>query len=105
MVNQEIVTYLKEGKKRGFSEDVLKKKLLDGGFNAKEIDEATKLMGAAPDAAAKPAKPVAAVKPAAGAAMPGKPGEMPKKKSKIWIWVLVLILIVILILIGLFVFF
>ncbi len=99
MVNQEIVTYLKEGKKRGFSEDVLKKKLLDGGFDAKEVDDAIRLMGAAPGAAAKP---VAAAKPAMGAAMPGRMEEKPKKKSKMWIWILVVVLIIILILIGLF---
>ena len=38
MVNQDIVNYLKEGKKRGFSLQILKQKLLEGGFEDKEIN-------------------------------------------------------------------
>lgn len=38
MANQDIVNYLKEGKKRGFSLQILKQKLLEGGFEDKEID-------------------------------------------------------------------
>lgn len=40
MVNQSIVNYLKEGKKRGFSVDRLRKELVGHGFDVKEVDEA-----------------------------------------------------------------
>ena len=40
MVNKDVVNYLKEGKKRGFSFQLLKQKLLEGGFEDKEISEA-----------------------------------------------------------------
>jgi hypothetical protein len=45
MVNKDIVNYLKEGKKRGFSVQLLKKKLLEGGFKTNDIDEAVKALG------------------------------------------------------------
>jgi len=40
MVIQDIVNYLKEGMSRGFSIQLLKKKLLEGGFKEKDIDDA-----------------------------------------------------------------
>lgn len=40
MVNQDVVNYLREGKKRGFSVHLLKRKLLEGGFQENEIEEA-----------------------------------------------------------------
>lgn len=40
MVNQGILNYLKEGKRRGFSVELLKQKLLDGGFQKTDINEA-----------------------------------------------------------------
>lgn len=40
MVNQDIVNYLREGKKRGFGLALLKKKLLEGGFEEEDIEEA-----------------------------------------------------------------
>jgi len=40
MVNTEIQNYIIEGKKRGFSFHLLKQKLLEGGFDEAEIDEA-----------------------------------------------------------------
>lgn len=42
MVNEDIVNYLKEGVKRGFSLELLKQKLKEGGFNEKDIEEAAK---------------------------------------------------------------
>jgi hypothetical protein len=44
MVNQDIVKYLEEGKKRGFSIQILKQKLLEGGFQEKDIDDAIAAM-------------------------------------------------------------
>jgi len=40
MVNKDVFNYIKEGKKRGFSVQLLKQKLLEGGFEDKEISEA-----------------------------------------------------------------
>lgn len=40
MVNQDILNYLLEGRKRGFGLALLKRKLLEGGFDAADIDEA-----------------------------------------------------------------
>jgi hypothetical protein len=42
MVNQDILKYLTEGKKRGFEIPLLKDKLLKAGFQTKDIDEAVK---------------------------------------------------------------
>lgn len=39
-MNQNIVGYLREGKRRGFSIQLLKKKLLEGGFSEMAVDEA-----------------------------------------------------------------
>jgi hypothetical protein len=44
MVDQNLVNYLKEGKQRGFSINLLKQKLLEGGFNEKDIDDAAKVV-------------------------------------------------------------
>lgn len=44
MVYQDIVKYLEEGKRRGFSIQLLKRKLLEGGFSEKEIDDAIAAM-------------------------------------------------------------
>jgi len=40
MVNQEIINYLNEGLNRGFSLGLLKQKLIGGGFDEKEVEEA-----------------------------------------------------------------
>jgi hypothetical protein len=40
MVNPDIVNFLKEGKIRGFSINLLKQKLLEGGFSEKDVTEA-----------------------------------------------------------------
>lgn len=40
MVNQDIVNYLIEGKRRGFTLALLKNKLLEGGFEETDIDDA-----------------------------------------------------------------
>ncbi len=40
MVNQDVLNYLNEGKKRGFSLQLLKQKLLEGGFEEREINDA-----------------------------------------------------------------
>lgn len=45
-MNKDIVNYLEEGKRRGFSVQLLKKKLVDGGFAEKDIDEAVASMNA-----------------------------------------------------------
>lgn len=45
MVNKDVVNYLKEGAKRGFSHNLLKKKLLEGGFKEADIDEAIGSLG------------------------------------------------------------
>ena len=86
MMDQEIAKYLREGKKRGFSDDILKKKLIDGGFNVKEVSEAMQSMEGTTPATAQPAGAMA---------MPGKPGEGAPKKSKLWIWILVIILLIV----------
>ncbi len=44
MVNQDIVKYLEEGKKRGFSIQLLKKKLLEASFQEKDVDDAIAAM-------------------------------------------------------------
>lgn len=44
MVNKNIVSYLEEGKRRGFGTKLLKQKLLEGGFNSKDIDIALREM-------------------------------------------------------------
>jgi hypothetical protein len=44
MVNQDIVKYLEEGKRRGFSIQLLKKKLLEAGFQEKDVDDAIAAM-------------------------------------------------------------
>src|SRR3989344_1612487 len=41
MVNADILNYLKEGKKRGFTLNILKQKLIEGGFDEKDVNEAT----------------------------------------------------------------
>lgn len=43
-MNQDIVKYLEEGKKRGFSIQLLKQKLLAGGFQEKDVDDAIAAM-------------------------------------------------------------
>jgi hypothetical protein len=48
MVNPEIVKYLQEGKARGFSVQLLKQKLLEGGFDGREVDEAINSIGKVP---------------------------------------------------------
>lgn len=40
MVNQSVVNYIREGKRRGFSIQFLKKKLLEAGFREADVDEA-----------------------------------------------------------------
>jgi len=45
MVNEDIVKYLKEGKKRGIALAALKKKLSVGGFDPKDIEEAANSLG------------------------------------------------------------
>ncbi len=40
MVNQEIVKWLVEAKRRGFSTPLLRKKLLESGFPEKDVDDA-----------------------------------------------------------------
>ncbi len=40
MVNKDVFEYIREGKKRGFSFQLLKQKLLEGGFEEKGINEA-----------------------------------------------------------------
>ena len=40
MVNQEIIGYLNEGLNRGFSIGLLKQKLIEGGFDEREVEEA-----------------------------------------------------------------
>ena len=44
MVNQDIVKYLEEGKRRGFSIQLLKRKLLEGGFQERDVDDAIAAM-------------------------------------------------------------
>lgn len=43
-MNRDIVRYLEEGRKRGFSVQLLKGKLLEGGFLEKDVDEAIATM-------------------------------------------------------------
>lgn len=45
MVNQDIVRYLEEGKRRGFSVQLLKQKLIEGGFAEADVDEAIMAIG------------------------------------------------------------
>jgi len=40
MVNKDILFYLKEGQGRGFSLNILKQKLIEGGFSEEDVDEA-----------------------------------------------------------------
>lgn len=40
MVNREIVGYVTEGRRRGFSVEILKRELLKSGFDAKDVEEA-----------------------------------------------------------------
>ena len=44
MVNKEIVNYLREGKRRGFTIERLKQELLKNGFNPSDVDEAVKIV-------------------------------------------------------------
>lgn len=44
MVHQGILNYLKEGKRRGFSFELLKQKLADGGFHESDINEAVSFL-------------------------------------------------------------
>ena len=44
MVNQDIINYLQEGKRRGFAISLLKEKLRGGGFSEGEINEAIRLI-------------------------------------------------------------
>jgi len=46
MVNQDVVKYLVEGKRRGFSINLLKSKLLEGGFQESDVDEAINYLNA-----------------------------------------------------------
>src|SRR3989344_8979892 len=41
-MNDDIVNYIKEGMRRGFSVGLLKQKLLEAGFNEREVEEAAK---------------------------------------------------------------
>lgn len=47
MVNQDIVNYLREGIKRGFSVGLLRQKLLEGGFQERDVSDAINSMSAA----------------------------------------------------------
>ena len=40
MANKDILFYLKEGQGRGFSLNILKQKLIEGGFSEEDVDEA-----------------------------------------------------------------
>jgi len=44
MVDENIVKYIKEGKRRGFSVNLLKQKLAQGGFDKREVDKAMAMM-------------------------------------------------------------
>jgi len=44
MANKEVIDYLREGRKRGFSFQILKQKLLENGFSDREIEEAISLV-------------------------------------------------------------
>lgn len=44
MVDENIVKYIKEGKRRGFSASLLKQKLAQGGFDKREVDKAMMMM-------------------------------------------------------------
>ena len=44
MVSQDIVNYLKEGQRRGFTIDRLKKELLNNGFDQNAVNEAAGLV-------------------------------------------------------------
>ena len=44
MVNKEIIIYLKEGKRRGFTFERLKQELLKNGFNPVDVDEAARIV-------------------------------------------------------------
>ncbi|MFH1425636.1 MAG: Yip1 family protein [archaeon] len=56
MVNQKIVGYLEEGRRRGFGIPLLKKKLLEGGFRERDVDGAISFINAVPPA--PPKKPI-----------------------------------------------
>lgn len=43
MIDQGVVNFIKEGKRRGFSVNLLKQKLLERGFNERDVDEAIKV--------------------------------------------------------------
>ena len=86
MVNQKLVDYLKEGKKKGFGLDVLKKKLVDGGFSQKDVDEASSNI----EGKELPAMPA---QEGQVEQLNQKPEE--KKGSKLkWILIIILILII-----------
>ncbi|MBS3099464.1 hypothetical protein J4462_04580 [Candidatus Pacearchaeota archaeon] len=48
MVHEGIARYLKEGVKRGFSLNLLKQKLLEGGFQERDVDETVLFLGLKP---------------------------------------------------------
>jgi hypothetical protein len=67
MVNHDIVRYLQEGLKRGFSLEVLRQKLFEGGFDQGAVNEAVNFIGTA-QIQRPPQQPVITQTPAANPA-------------------------------------
>ena len=81
MANQDIVNYLKEGKEKGFPVDILKNKLVEGGFKESDVSEAVSEIE----------KSEVSEVPSVGNI---KPAENPPKKSKWLKWLLIIFLLI-----------
>lgn len=95
MANQDVVNYLKEGKKRGFGLDILKQKLIEGGFSEKDVDEAVNELE-------KKELPNLPISSQSGTGQVGQ--EIPKKKSGFWKWFIIIFLILIVVGLGFYVY-
>ncbi len=94
MANQKLVDYIKEGKKRGFSLEILKNKLTEGGFVEDDVNEAAAEVG-------KSGLPE----------LPKKTMETPvaseiktEKKSSVWKWIIIIFLLLVVVGLGLFIY-
>ena len=92
MVNQGLVDYLKEGKRRGFTVARLKQELIKGGFNFDEIDNAVDYIS---EETIKPKiTPVIRQTPTFPIQVKNAPVVQGQKSGKGWIIFLIILLII-----------
>lgn len=79
MVNQQLVDYIKNQENAGYSEEQLKKVLLENGYNEADMDEAIKHVNSTKNSVETSSQPIQNV------AQPGSTRNAPIKKRNPWI--------------------